>query len=220
MDSRSKISVTKKVEEISFNYRSCTNCDLHKYRKVTIRGQGRVDTGIVAVIDRVSPGGATSGDLFYGGEGKALSSILKRAGILPSAVWVTPVVACPTGSLAPRERGRIEMLPAPKLSEAKACQPRLYGELHSIQPYIILAFGPASIKALYPKQSIVVGRVVEAFIQGDLVEYAVPMMPLPSINQLYRNTTQNVGGMWNKTLEHIREGLEVARILSDTKEKS
>lgn len=184
-----------------------------------IHGQGRVDTKVVALVDRVGPRAATTGDIFNGGEGKFLSGIFKRAGIYPAALWVTSVVACPTASLAPRERGRIEMLPAPKLSEIKACQPRLHTELHLIEPYIIFAFGTSSAKALCPKQAILHGRVIEAFVQGDLIEYAVPMMPLPSINQLYRNTTQNVGGMWNKTLEHIREGLEVARILSDTKEK-
>tara|TARA_B100000131_G_scaffold166520_2_gene161005 strand:+ start:5588 stop:6148 length:561 start_codon:yes stop_codon:yes gene_type:complete len=184
-----------------------------------IRGKGRVDTKIVAVIDRVGPSGAATGDILSGGEGKVLVTLLKRAGISPSAVWTTPVVSCPTGSLIPRARGRIEMLPAPKLSEAKACRERLHGELSRIEPYIVFAFGSSAVKALYPKQSIVNGRVVEGFIQGELVEYAVPIMPLPSINQLYRNTSQNSGGMWNKTLESLREGLKVALILSEQGEK-
>ena len=81
---------------------------------------------------------------------------------------------------------------------------------------MIFAFGSASVSSLVPNAKFqeLQGRVTEAFITGDLVEYPVPMMALPSMNQLYRNPAQKPGSIWNKTLESIKAGLAVAHKLN------
>jgi len=204
----------EKIDAVLFEYRGCSACPLHKNRKVMISGRGKIHTKIVAVVDRVSPRAAVTGNPLDGGEGKFLSSLFKRSGIDPSYVWVTPVVSCPSASLSPRTRGRIEMLPAPKTGEISACQERLHAEINIIEPHVILAFGSAAMKGVTTRPTSLSdarGRVTEAFIQGNLVEYPVPMMVLPSINQLFRNPSQNVGGMWNKTIGNIRDALDVAK---------
>ena len=215
MDSNTKPLGTR-IDELLFKQRTCTSCSLHINRKTLLVGNGSVVTDVVAVVDRVSPRAAVTGNLYSGGEGKFLSTLFLRAGMSPTALWVTPVVSCPTGSLVPT-KGRIDMLPAPKKIETSACSPRLHQEIHLIEPSIIFAFGTTSVTALSPKAKFteVRGRVSEATIQGDLVHYPVPMMALPSINQLYRNPTQAVGGVWHKTLENIQEGLDIALTLSE-----
>jgi uracil-DNA glycosylase family 4 len=220
MDSDTRV-LEEKIDELLFDHRDCTLCPLHKHRKVLIRGQGKLHTKIVAVVDRVSPRAAVTGNPLDGGEGKFLASVLKKAGIDPSYVWVTPVVSCPSSSLAPRPRGRIDMLSAPKPGELAACRSRLHAEINIIEPHIILAFGSAAMKGVTLRPTSVVearGRVTEAYIQGNLVEYAVPMMVLPSVNQLYRDPSQNVGGMWNKTIGNIKDALDVASKFNVLKE--
>ena len=219
MDSSTKKSASE-IDELLFKQRSCTSCPLHVHRKTLIAGVGSTAADIVAVVDRVSPTGATVGNIYSGGEGRYLEALFKRSGIDPKYIWVTPVVSCPTGTLR-STRGRVEMLPAPKKSEVQECSSRLHKEIHLIEPALIFAFGSASVSALAPKAKYteVSGRVSEASIQGDLVTYPVPMMALPSINQLYRNPAQKVGGIWNKTVDYIREGLDVAFTLSQLRRK-
>lgn len=216
MDSDIKI-LEERIDELLFSYRSCTKCSLCKNRKTLLYGRGSVNTHIVAVIDRVGPRAASTGNIFTGGEGRFLTTLFKRAGMSPSAIWITPVVSCPTGTNQPQQNRRVEMLPAPKKSEVEACRPRLHEELHLIEPCMVFAFGSASVNSLVPNAKFqeLQGRVSEAFIQGDLVEYPVPLMALPSMNQLYRNPAQNVGSIWNKTLENIKAGLAVAHQLTD-----
>ena len=219
MDSNTA-TLEERIDELLFEYRSCTACGLHRNRKALLYGKGNPNTYVVAVIDRVGPRAAATGNILTGGEGRFLTTLFKRAGMDPSAVWMTPVVSCPTGTLRPQNR-RVEMLPGPKKPEIEACSSRLHQEIHLIEPCLILAFGSASVNAVVPNAKVkeLQGRVTEAFIQGDLVQYPVPMMALPSINQLYRNPGQNVGGIWNKTLEHLKTGLNVAQRLNSLRRK-
>lgn len=216
MDSDIK-TLNEQIDETLFSYRTCTKCALCKNRKTLLYGRGKVETHIVAVIDRVGPRAASSGNIFTGGEGRFLTTLFKRAGMDPKSIWITPVVSCPTGVVAPQQKRRVEMLPAPKKSEVEACSPRLHRELHLIEPCMIFAFGAASVSALVPNAKFkeLQGRVTEAVVRGDLVEYPVPMMALPSMNQLYRNPAQNVGSIWNKTLDNLKAGLSVAHTLTD-----
>ena len=216
MDSNTK-TLEERIDDTLFEYRSCTKCGLCRNRKTLLYGKGRVHTHVVAVIDRVGPRAAASGNILMGGEGRFLTTLFKRAGMDPAAVWITPVVSCPTGSAAPQKNRPVEMLPAPKKSEIEACSPRLHKEIHLIEPCMVFAFGSASASSLVPNAKFqeLQGRVSEALITGDLVEYPVPMMALPSMNQLYRNPSQKPGGMWNKTLDSIKTGLAVAHKLMD-----
>lgn len=221
MDSNTK-TLEERIDELLFSYRTCTKCSLCKNRKTMLRGKGKVRTHIVAIIDRVGPRAAATGNISTGGEGRFLTTLFKRAGMDPNSIWITPVVSCPTGTLRPQQNRRVEMLPAPKKSELEACSSRLHMEIHNIEPCMLFAFGAASVSALVPngKMQELQGRVTEAFIKGDLVEYPVPMMALPSMNQLYRNPAQKPGGIWNKTFESIKAGLAVAHKLEDLRRKN
>jgi len=200
-------------------FNNCEECRLHKNRKHLITGKGSIDASVVILLDRVSFAAACSGDIMSGGEGKVLQQVLRFVAedypiIRTKYLWVTSVVACPTQRLGGRA---VEMLPAPTAKEQVACSPRLSGEIHKIQPEIILCCGSAAHKALRIDGSYdeSLGRVVEATIHGDTREYRVPAMVTYSMNQLYRNPAQNVGGMWNKTVGHAKQAVKISKILAE-----
>ena len=138
------------IRDRLFSYRTCSKCSLCKNRKTLLYGKGRTSTHVVAVLDRVGPRAASTGNILTGGEGRFLTTLFKRAGMDPSAIWITPVVSCPTGTTLPQQNRRVEMLPAPKKSEVEACSPRLHEEIHNIEPCMIFAFGSASVSSLVP----------------------------------------------------------------------
>lgn len=134
--------------------------------------------------------------------------MLAPANMDMSDVWLSPTVVCgiPDGK-------------APKVKELKACRPRLEKELHIIQPYIVVALGATALKSLIPGNSVnhteALGRVVDAKIQGDLVEYDIPVMVTYSLSYLIRNQDTSPGGLWNRFFTHIHTAIEVADQLAE-----
>jgi len=219
MDYRSKLSKDE-IKSFLHTYNTCEECKLHKFRKTLITGKGCATAQAVILLDRVSVQAAQTGDIMAGGEGKVLQHVLRFVSeyypvIKSKFFWVTPVVICPTQSLG---RSKAEMLPAPATKEQSACSSRLFGEIHRIQPEIIIACGSAAFKALKPEQGSYegsLGRVIEGHIDGDSGSYPIPTMITYSMNQLFRDPTQNVGGMWNKTISHFKLAVEIAQTLTD-----
>ena len=182
-------------------------------------GKGSPEASVMIVLDRVSVDAACSGNIMDGGEGKTLQQVLRFVAedypiVRNKWLWITSVVACPTQRIGGK---KVEMLPAPSIKEQAACYQRLCGEVNHIQPEIIIACGSAAAKTLKisgPHEGSL-GRVVEGKILGPNREYVVPVMVTYSMNQLYRNPTQNVRGMWNKTVGHIKQAVSISKILSE-----
>lgn len=205
-------------------FNNCTACRLHKNKKGLILGRGSIHASVVVLLDRSSVRAAYSGNIMDGGEGQTLQQVLRFVAedypvIRENFLWVTPVTICPT-----QRPGKQEMLPTPTAKEQAACFERLSGELHRIQPEIIIACGSAAYKAVTPTGSGSyderVGRVVEAYINGDIGKYPIPVMVTYSMNQLFRNPTQNVGGVWNKTVGHFKQAVSIAETLLKTRRTS
>ncbi len=200
-------------------FQDCKECALHKNRKTLITGKGSVNASVVILLDRVSAQAASGGNIMDGGEGKTLQQVLKFVAkdypvIRDSFLWVTPVTVCPT-----KRVGKLEMLPPPSAREHAACSARLFGEMHTIQPEIVIACGASAYKALNPTRGTPhadnIGRVVEGHIVGDIGTYPVPMMVTFPMNQLFRNPTQTVDGIWNKTISHFKQAINIAQILAE-----
>jgi len=207
------------LKSFLYTFRDCAECGLHKNRKTPVSGRGSVDASVVILLDRVSAGAGYSGDIMSGGEGKTLQRVLKFVAeyypvIRDNFLWVTPVTICPT-----RRGGKQEMLPAPSAKEQAACSPRLYGEIHRIQPEIIVACGASAYKALTPARSAAhadtIGRVIDGYVQGSVGAYPIPTMVTYSMNQLYRDPTQTKRGIWNKTIGHFKQAVSIATILAE-----
>lgn len=205
-------------------FNNCAECRLHKNRKCLVLGKGSIHASVVILLDRVSVRAAYNGNIMDGGEGQTLQQVLRFVAedypiIRSSFLWVTPTVLCPTQRL-----GRQEMLPTPSAKEQTACFSRLSEEIHYIQPEIIIACGTAAYKTTTATGSgsydESLGRVVEAHITGDVGTYPVPMMVTYSMNQLLRNPTQNVGGVWNKTVGHFKQAIATAKLLADKRRTS
>lgn len=199
-------------------FRNCEECRLHENRKTPVLGRGSINASVVVLLDKVSTRTAHSGNIMDGGEGKTLQQVLRFVAeyypvIRSKYLWVTPVVICPTQK--PGENK--EIIPTPTPKEQAACFSRLSGELHYIQPEVLIACGSASFKAVTPSgigsYDENVGRVIEAFISGDIDKYPIPAMITHSMSQLYRNPTQNVGGIWNKTIGHFKTTMSISETL-------
>jgi uracil-DNA glycosylase family 4 len=200
-------------------FRDCEDCSLHKNRKTLILGRGSVKASIIILLDKVSPRAASSGNILDGGEGKTLQQVLRFVAedypvIRSNLLWITPVVICPTKKIG---KTQLEFLPSPSSKQATACSGRLFGEIHTIQPSIIIACGTAAYKAVTPASATPhgtnLGRVVEAYIEGDMGVYPVPMMVTNSMNKLYRDPSQNVRGIWNKTIGHFKQAVDISETL-------
>tara|TARA_Y100000310_G_scaffold334995_1_gene415987 strand:+ start:17864 stop:18547 length:684 start_codon:yes stop_codon:yes gene_type:complete len=218
MDYNSKPSKDE-LKAYQHTFTTCTDCRLHKNRKIPVLGKGSADASVIILLDRVSVRAACSGNIMDGGEGKTLQQVLRFVSedypeIKSKFLWVTPVVICPTQRIGKTN----EMIPVPTPKEQAACFSRLSGELHHIQPEIIIACGSAAFKAVTPTGSGSyeegLGRVVEAYISGNIGTYPIPMMVTYSMNQLYRNPTQNVGGIWHKCIGHFKQAVNISKTLS------
>ena len=209
MDSHIKL-FNNSIEELYYEYKRCTACALHKTRKSIVPGKGGIGKRVVFVVDRFSEADCKKGALLTGHQGDLLQSVLKSFDVKVNEVWVTPSVLCPP------QDGKDA-----KISEVKACRPRLERELLLLQPSIVVAMGTNSLRSMFPKDTPAVtsnaGRVLEARVQGALVEYVVPVMVTYSLSYLLRNPDTSPGGLWNKFHEHVERAFAVARDLTKLK---
>ena len=206
-------SLIDDLEDLFFTWKNCSLCSLHRNRKTPIRGSGLANAKVVVVMDRFGEEAIGSGLAVAGREGLFVQRLFEEAGADPRVLWYTSTVACPTGPYRSDTRG---LQPAAKPGEVSACKPRLHKEIHIIKPVFLFSFGSSSLKSLCAKaqkESEVVGKVIEANIKGNLVEYVVPLMPLPSLGTLYK--AQKERTMWNKTTELIQSGLATAQEINN-----
>lgn len=213
MRSESSKSPQSKLEDIQFNYSTCVSCKLNSNRKVSIVGVGSSDADIVLVVDRTSVQTAVNGNLFAGREGSILNHLIRLSDLDPSSLWVTPCVVCPTEKSVPGMRTK-EVFSAPKSASIKACSSRLHQEIRTLDPNMLIAMGPTSVAALRGESTFTAtkGRVVEANIIGEVVDYKLPMMVVDGVMTLLR-TAQNPGKIWNKNLADIRLAAQISKQL-------
>jgi uracil-DNA glycosylase family 4 len=207
-----------RLESLYFSYRDCRGCSLHKNRKLITRGTGNPEATIIFVLDRLSPANLFQSELLLDGEGKVLESLIEYIGHDIRDFWVTSSVLCATGDLSPDKFGRDpEVFPIPDAQQLASCQPRLYEEISIIQPEVIVACGAPSLKAISfgtpPKITENLGRIIDVFIKGHLVNYPVPVMVSHSLNALNRTPDIKPGGLWNSACDHYKHAIDVAEFL-------
>ena len=192
------------LDELNFSCGSCTECPLSRNRKVPILGQGSRNPDIVMVVDRTSVTTAVNGNIFAGSEGSILNNLIRLSELDVSKLWVTPCVSCPTERAQPGKR-RQELFSAPKKRAVDSCRPRLHEELHILDPVMLISMGPTSFQALRGKGNFTqnMGRVVEANLIGEHIDYKVPMMVIDGVMTLLRSA-QNPTKIWNKNLAYMR----------------
>ena len=215
---RSKSPQSDRLEDHQFKCGRCTACKLHANRKLPIVGVGGSDNpDIVLVADRTSVSASVVGNIFAGREGSILANLIELSKIDTDSLWVTPCVSCPTEKHRPGKRN-LELFPAPKAASIKACRNRLHAEIRILEPNMLVAMGPSAVDALRGEYNFTGsnGRVVEASIIGEEVDFKLPMMVLDSVMTLLR-TAQNPGRIWNKNLANLRLAETISKELKEQK---
>lgn len=176
---------------------------------------GSSDPDVVIVVDRTSVQTALVGNIFAGLEGSILNSFIRMSEADPNRLWVTTCVSCPTEISIPGKRPK-EVFQAPKKVAIDACRARLHEELRILEPNMLIAMGPSAVAALRGQETFTqsLGRVVEANISGEIVDYKLPMMVVDSVMTLLRSA-QNPGKIWNKNIASIRLAMDISKDLKE-----
>lgn len=195
-------------------WRECTACALQRHRRRLLEGVGNPDAVAMFVLDRLSPEEAMNGSFLVD---SVYETILEQFGEYcgrdMSQYWYSPLVACPTSRPVWGDRVP-EMLQLPKNAEIAACASRLHEEIKLVEPEIVILFGTAAIRALFPTSppqlQYHTGEMREAMVPGESTEYPVPVLLCPSLHQLYVEQDFESGGLWNTTFSRLATALDIA----------
>jgi uracil-DNA glycosylase family 4 len=149
------------IESISQEVEACRACALYESAMRAVPGEGPADAAVMLIGE--APGAAEdrSGRPFVGASGRLLDTLLRRAGLERSGVYIANVV---------KHRPPDNRDPTP--AEIRACQPFLRRQIAAIDPQVIVPLGRHAAKYWIPTIHIALhhGRVFR--VDGRLV---VPM---------------------------------------------
>jgi DNA polymerase len=129
--------VSRELEILDSEIRTCTKCELHKNRKNAVPGEGPADAKIMFVGEGPGQNEDEQGRPFVGAAGKLLTELLELIGLKRSDVFITNIVKCrPPNNRAPRK------------PEIQACNPYLKEQIRLIKPKIVCALGTPAIGTL------------------------------------------------------------------------
>ncbi len=125
-------------DELVEQIKSCTKCELYKYRKNAVPGEGRLNADIMFIGEAPGAQEDEMGRPFVGAAGKLLTQLIESIGLKRSDVYITNVVKC----RPPRNRDPTE-------EEINACSPYLIKQIQLIKPKIIVALGRHAARFLF-----------------------------------------------------------------------
>jgi len=135
--------VFKSWDELENAIKNCTRCDLHRFRKNAVPGEG--DKGSHVIFIGEAPGSTEdeAGRPFVGAAGKLLTMTMEKLGISRDKVYITNVVKCrPPGNREPRE------------DEISLCSIYLENQLKFLNPKIIVTLGNIASKKIFSMANI------------------------------------------------------------------
>ncbi|MCD6428792.1 MAG: uracil-DNA glycosylase [Desulfurococcales archaeon] len=122
------------IEEI----KECTRCDLHKYRKKAVPGEGSLNSKVLFLGEAPGRREDEEGRPFVGAAGKLLDTLLRNIGLSREEVFITNVVKCrPPNNRDPRD------------DEIRACSVHTNRILSLINPDIIITLGNHAGKYIF-----------------------------------------------------------------------
>ena len=117
-------------QEIVKEIRECRRCELHKYRRRAVPGEGSLYSKILFLGEAPGRREDEEGRPFVGAAGKLLNTLLESIGLSRDEVFITNVVKCrPPNNRDPRE------------DEIQACSIHTNKILSLVSPDIIVALG-------------------------------------------------------------------------------
>jgi DNA polymerase len=161
------------LEKIAAEVRGCPLCKLARTRKNAVPGEGQLSAKIMFVGEAPGKSEDEKGRPFVGAAGRVLDSLLEKAGIERSQVFITNVVKCrPPNNRVPEE------------DEAVACRPYLDRQIALIKPKVICILGKTAYSSLLGGSSISANR-------GKIME---------RVGQKYFLTFHPAAAIYNKSL--------------------
>jgi DNA polymerase len=125
------------LERLAREITCCTRCQLHKFRKNAVPGEGGVKLCVMIVGEAPGASEDECGRPFVGSAGRLLTEALARLGISRDDVYITNVVKCrPPNNRAPEE------------GEISACLVHLVRQIELLRPRRIIALGLTSSRTL------------------------------------------------------------------------
>jgi len=116
----------------------CSKCDLHKFRKKAVPGEGKLTADLMFVGEAPGAQEDESGRPFVGAAGKLLTQLIESIGLRREDVYITNIVKC----RPPNNRD-------PTDEEIAACSPYLVRQIQMIEPKMIVALGRHSARFLF-----------------------------------------------------------------------
>eukprot|EP00919_Chromeraceae_sp_WS-2016_P027707 GHVR01065713.1.p2 GENE.GHVR01065713.1~~GHVR01065713.1.p2 ORF type:complete len:214 (+),score=22.40 GHVR01065713.1:430-1071(+) len=201
----------EKLNRLKEEYEECNRCPLHRVRERYFTGHGDPDAKLLIVLDKISELDLKTGIILKNSmHGVVLSAALGQVDLELGDVWVTPALLCGE-----------EELKTPKAGQVKACRDRLFKEVHCIKPNVIVCLGTWAVKAVVAKKPPTIasaaGRMVDAYIPGNLVTYAIPAMVTYSPGLLLREQDTTFGGPWHRFFQHIERAAAISEQLERQK---
>jgi len=180
---------------------NCRKCELYKYRKNPVPGEGLLNSHIMFVGEAPGAQEDEVGRPFVGAAGKLLTELIHGIGLKREEVYITNIVKCrPPGNRDPED------------SEIDACSPYLLRQIMLIKPKVIIALGRHSAKYLFTKaglswrnMSTMHGKVYDAVIQGLRVKLIATYHPAaalynPNLRSILQDDFEIIGREIRKTL--------------------
>jgi uracil-DNA glycosylase family protein len=137
----------ERLGELARQVAVCTRCDLALSRTNTVFGSGDPYSPLMLVGEGPGENEDATGLPFVGRAGKLLDDILAAVNLTRQDVYLTNTVKC---RAAVEEGGRLKNR-QPKISEIRACNVYLQGQMEAIKPEIILCLGGPAAKAVIDK---------------------------------------------------------------------
>jgi len=110
--------------------KDCKKCNLHKFRKNVVPGDGPVPCDIMLIGEAPGRDEDILAKPFVGAAGKILNEALKEAGYTRDSVFITNIVKCrPPGNRVPKKE------------EITACSEYLRDEIERVSPDKIILLG-------------------------------------------------------------------------------
>ena len=136
---KARMSKEERLKEIEKKILQCKRCELYKYAKNKVPGEGNPNANIVFIGEAPGEEEDKQGRPFVGRAGKLLTKLIEEIlGIKRENVYITNVLKC----RPPNNRD-------PKENEIKACFPFLIEQLNVIQPDFIVCLGRFAAKTVF-----------------------------------------------------------------------
>jgi uracil-DNA glycosylase family 4 len=133
------MSAEEVLAQIAAEVSSCQECALYRSRKLSVPGEGPVNSEIMFIGEGPGFHENEQGRPFVGAAGNLLNDLLAEAGLKRADVWIGNVVKC-------RPPGNRDPLP----EELAACNVYLERQMAVINPKIIITLGRYSMGKFMP----------------------------------------------------------------------